>query len=89
MIFDHSVVSETTLGAFKGPHTTYSAIHHPIHHRTNRFPFISWCSNERRPTHRAIDIFTALLVLLLYPLLQEVDTELEAEVLLLQVIQVL
>lgn len=40
-------------------------------------------------THRTIDIFTALLVLLLNPLLQEVDAELEAEVLLLQVIQVL
>lgn len=40
-------------------------------------------------THRAVDIFTALLILLLYPLLQEVDAQLEAEVLLLQVIQVL
>lgn len=37
-------------------------------------------------THSAVDIFTALLILLLYPLLQEVDAELEAEVLLLQVI---
>lgn len=44
---------------------------------------------ESSPTHRAVDIFAALLILLLYPLLQEVDAELEAEVLLLQVIQVL
>lgn len=44
---------------------------------------------ESSPTHRAVDIFAALLILLLYPLLQEVDAKLEAEVLLLQVIQVL
>ena len=47
------------------------------------------CEREREGTHRAVDIFTALLVLLLDPLLQEVDAELEAEVLLLQVVQVL
>lgn len=41
------------------------------------------------PTHCTVDILAALLVLLLNPLLQEVDAELEAEVLLLQVIQVL
>lgn len=40
-------------------------------------------------THRAVHVFAALLILLLYPLLQEVDAQLEAEVLLLQVIQVL
>lgn len=40
-------------------------------------------------THRTVHILAALLVLLLYPLLQEVDAELEAEVLPLQVIQVL
>lgn len=44
---------------------------------------------EAFATHRAVHVFAALLILLLYPLLQEVDTELEAEVLLLQVIQVL
>lgn len=40
-------------------------------------------------THRSKDIFAALLVLLLNSLLQEVDAQLEAEVLLLQVVQVL
>lgn len=60
------------------PYTTYS----PLHHQSVR-------SAPGFTTHRTVDIFTALLVLLLNPLLQEVDAELEAEVLLLQVIQVL
>lgn len=46
-------------------------------------------AHSRALTHRAVHVFAALLILLLYPLLQEVDAELEAEVLLLQVIQVL
>lgn len=40
-------------------------------------------------THRSVDIFAVVLVLLLDPLLQEVDAELEAEVFLLQVVEVL
>lgn len=54
----------------------------PLHHQSVR-------SATGFTTHRTVDILTALLVLLLNPLLQEVDAELEAEVLLLQVIQVL
>lgn len=63
-------------------HTIHRSTHNPVQHGQSAVhPFPN--------THSTVYIFTALLVLLLYSLLQEVDAELEAEVLLLQVIQVL
>lgn len=48
------------------------------------------CERSRsEASHRSVDLIAAVLKLLLDPLLEEVDAQLEAEVLLLQIIEVL
>lgn len=44
---------------------------------------------DLKASHRPVDLIAAVLELLLDPLLKEVDAQLEAEVLLLQIIEVL
>lgn len=84
-VCDRIYVSEMTLAPPKRNHfqSLSSCYSSSVTQVPPHFP------HESSPTHRAVDVFAALLILLLYPLLQEVDAELEAEVLLLQVIQVL